>query len=73
MLEWVGATVLVLYAALNISVAWAVLLGVIGAAGAYNHPAEWGHAALWDPLFLLWGVLLAGGLWRTRSAPPVSL
>jgi hypothetical protein len=25
-----------------------------------------GHAALWDPLFLGWGLLLAVGLFRAR-------
>lgn len=67
--EWAGAAVLIGYGLLNVVVAWAVLAGVITSAGGYDRTAEWGHAAIWDPLFLLWGVLLAAGLWTTRKAP----
>jgi len=68
-LERAGAAVLIGYGLLNVTVAWAVLSGVIAAAGGYDRSAELGHAALWDPLFLLWGLLLAAGLVMTRNAP----
>lgn len=65
-LEWAGAIGLTAYGLLNVVVAWAVLLGVIATPGGYDHAAMLGHAALWDPLFLAWGVLLAVALWRSR-------
>jgi len=66
-LEWAGAVVLVGYGLLNVLVAWAVLGGLLTSAGGYDRSAELGHAALWDPLFLLWGLLLAAGLATTRT------
>lgn len=67
-LEWIGAGVLVMYGAVNVVVGWSVLGGVINSADGYNRSAELGHAALWDPLFLLWGLFLAAGLLYTRGA-----
>lgn len=66
-LEWAGAAALIAYGLLNVTVAWAVLGGLITTAGGYDPAAEWGHGALWDPLFLLWGLLLAAGLVMTRT------
>lgn len=66
-LEWIGAAVLVGYGLLNVVVAWAVLGGLVTSADGYDRSAELGHAALWDPLFLLWGLLLAAGLAKTRT------
>lgn len=65
-LELLGAVVLVGYGALNVAAGWAVLGGVLHSSGGYDRAAELGHAALWDPLFLVWGVLLAAGLRATR-------
>lgn len=65
-LEWAGAVVLLGYGLLNVVVAWAVLGGLVTSADGYDRSAELGHAALWDPLFLLWG-LLAAGLATTRT------
>lgn len=68
-LSWVGATVLVLYGAANVGVGGLALLGVIeGPADAASRAALAGHVLLWDPLFLLWGLLLAAGLARTRPS-----
>lgn len=64
--ESAGAILLMVYGLFNTVVAWAVLAGVITSAGGYNYPAELGHAALWDPLFFLWGAFLAAGLRLTR-------
>ena len=61
-----GAGVLIVYGAGNTLVAWAVLSGLITVAGGFDPAAQLGHAALWDPLFFLWGALLAAGLWATR-------
>ncbi|WP_375496684.1 DUF3995 domain-containing protein [uncultured Jatrophihabitans sp.] len=66
-LAWTGAVVLIGYGLLNVVVGWAVLGGVLSTNGGYDRSAELGHAALWDPLFLLWGLLLAGGLRLTRG------
>lgn len=65
-MEWIGASVLIVYGLLNVVVGWAVLTGLITTAGGYDRAAELGHAALWDPLFLLWGLLLMAGLVVTR-------
>lgn len=65
-LAWAGALSLIIYGLLNVLVGWLVLGGAIRPAGGYDYPAEIGHAALWDPLFLLWGLTLAGGLRLTR-------
>ena len=66
-LEWAGAGVLVLYGGINTAVAWLVLGGAIVVDGGYDRAAELGHAALWDPLFLIWGLSLATGLRATRD------
>jgi hypothetical protein len=63
----IGAAGLIAYGLLNVIVAWSVLTGLITTGTGYDAPAEFGHAALWDPLFLLWGLLLAGGLALTRG------
>jgi hypothetical protein len=41
------------------------VLGLAGIGGDdVDREALWGHAVLWDPWFVLWGVLL----WRAVSA-----
>ncbi|WP_156384338.1 DUF3995 domain-containing protein [Marmoricola sp. Leaf446] len=59
---WLGAAVLVLWGGLNTVVGGLVLSGVIDPDGGYDRPAMVGHALLWDPLFLVWGIALALGL-----------
>ena len=67
-LGWVGATVLVLYGAANVVVGSLALLGVVqGPADAASRTALTGHVLLWDPLFLVWGLLLGAGLALTRQ------
>lgn len=65
-LFWCGAMVLVTYGAVNVVGAVAALAG-LAPAGALDTAALVGHAFLWDPMFLLWGVLLAVALWTSRS------
>ncbi len=65
-LEWTGGVGLLLYGGVNAGVAALVLSGVIRPDGGYDPAAMWGHAALWDPLFALWGLALIVGLWRSR-------
>jgi hypothetical protein len=64
-----GAWLLVLYGGVNVAVAWLVLGGVVNTSDGYDRDAMLGHAALWDPLFLLWGVLLLLGLRAHHSGP----
>jgi len=61
-LSWLAAVVLVGYGGLNSVVAWLVLSGALRPGGGYDRQAMIGHGYLWDPLFLVWGLLLAGGL-----------
>ncbi len=64
---WVGGAFLVLYGGVVAGVAVAVLTGQVDPGGPIDRRAMIGHAALWDPLFALWGALLLGGLWLTRQ------
>jgi hypothetical protein len=61
-----GAVVLVCYGALNVTVSWAVLSGALPTSGGVDRRAQLGHAALWDPLFLVWGLCLLIGV-RSHS------
>lgn len=65
-LFWCAAAVLVAYGALNAFAALAALGGIIGTAETMDAAALVGHAFLWDPLFLLWGLLLAAALASSR-------
>lgn len=67
-LAWTGATGLIFYGGANTVIAVLVLNGVIRPDGGYDRAAMVGHATLWDPLFLMWGLLLSTGLVLTR--PP---
>ncbi|WP_188667052.1 DUF3995 domain-containing protein [Tersicoccus solisilvae] len=64
--SWVGAVVLIVYGAFNTVIAQAVLAGLVRADGGYDEAAMIGHAWLWDPLFLVWGLALAAHLWLSR-------
>ncbi|QIM20375.1 DUF3995 domain-containing protein [Phycicoccus sp. HDW14] len=65
---WLGAAGLGLYGLAN-TVAGAVAL--TGVLGPLDDPvATRGHVLLWDPLFLLWALALAAGLWATRERRP---
>ncbi|WP_139979980.1 DUF3995 domain-containing protein [Nocardioides litoris] len=62
-----GALGLAVYGLANAAGAWLVLSGLVGDPTA-DPAALWGHAALWDPLFAAWGLLLLTGLRRTTAA-----
>ena len=68
-LGWTGGTLLVLYGGANTIAGWLVLGGVIEPEGGYDDRAMLGHAALWDPLFAIWGTLLVAGLAVSRGTP----
>lgn len=63
---WLGALVLVVWGGLNTVVGNLVLAGVIRPESSYDRPGMIGHAYLWDPLFLAWGVALIVGLVASR-------
>ena len=59
---WTGAAVLVAWGGLNTVVGDLVLTGVVVPDDGYDRLGMVGHALLWDPLFLVWGLALAVGL-----------
>ncbi|GAA5146515.1 hypothetical protein GCM10023340_17530 [Nocardioides marinquilinus] len=63
---WAGALGLTVYGLVNAASAWLVLAGVAGD-GTADRAALWGHAALWDPMFAAWGLLLVVGLRRPST------
>ena len=65
---WLGAILLTAYGLSNTVVANLALTGALGAVD--DVVAMQGHAWLWDPLFLAWGLTLGVGLWRTRPRRP---
>lgn len=64
---WLGAAVLVVWGGLNTVVGNLVLAGAIVPDGGFDRPGMVGHAFLWDPLFLAWGLALLVGLWGSRG------
>ena len=69
-ISWVGASALILYGGANVIIAWLVLAGVITPTGGYDRTSMLGHALLWDPLFLLWGLALLGHLLLSMDRRP---
>lgn len=67
---WLGAAVLMIWGGANAVVGNLVLAGVIRPESGFDRPGMIGHAYLWDPLFLAWGVALTVGLSASRSRPP---
>ncbi len=70
---WLGALLLIVWGGLNTVVAHVVLTGVITTDSGFDRPGMVGHAYLWDPLFLAWGVAVAIGLWVSRTPPAPAL
>jgi len=66
-LYWLGAGALILWGGLNTLTTNLMLGGVIALPEDVDRPALIGHAWIWDPLFLVWGVALAVGLWQRRE------
>lgn len=59
---WLGAFLLIGWGGLNAAVGNLVLVDVIRPESGFYRPGMIGHAYLWDPLFLAWGVALMFGL-----------
>jgi hypothetical protein len=65
---WAAALILVLYGGVLTIVGLLVQLDLVHASANADHTALRWHAYLWDPWFLVWGVLLAAALARSRVA-----
>lgn len=63
---WLGAAILIGWGGLNTVIGNAVLAGIIRPDGGFDRLAMIGHAWLWDPLFLIWGLALVIGLITVR-------
>lgn len=63
---WTAAVVLVLYGGLLVAGQILVVAGVIPASPDADWTAIYGHLLLWDPWFLLWGLLLLATVIGTR-------
>lgn len=55
-----------IWGGLNTAVGNLVLAGVIRPESGFDQPGMIGHAYLWDPLFLVWGVAVTIGLLASR-------
>jgi predicted secreted protein len=65
-LTWVEAVILTVYGLILTAVGLLVQAGVISPSANADHRAlEW-HAYLWDPWFLVWGLLVTAALLRSR-------
>jgi hypothetical protein len=64
---WLTALVLVTWGGLNTIIGNLVLAGVIEPESGFDRSGMIGHAYLWDPLFLAWGVALTMGLVSSRG------
>lgn len=66
-LSWAVAALLVLYGGVLSVVGWLVQLGVVSPGAKADHEGLRWHAYLWDPWFLVWGLLSAVALRCSRS------
>jgi Protein of unknown function (DUF3995) len=65
-LGWAEAVILTLYGLVLTTVGLLVQSGLIRAGAGADHRALAWHAYLWDPWFLLWGLLVTAALLRVR-------
>jgi len=66
MLTWIQAAVLTIYGLVLTAAGLLVQASVLRAQAYADHRALAWHAYLWDPWFLIWGVLTVGALRRSR-------
>lgn len=66
---WLGAAVLIVWGGVNTLVGNLVLTGVVEPQSGYDRAGMIGHAWLWDPLFLAWGIALVMGLLAVLVTP----
>jgi hypothetical protein len=67
-LTWIEAAILVGYGLVLTASGLLVQAGVIKAAVPADRLALKWHAYLWDPWFLIWGIVVFLALWRSRPA-----
>jgi uncharacterized membrane protein len=65
-LAWIEAGILTIYGLVLTTTGLLVQASVIHASPAADHRALAWHAYLWDPWFLVWGLLVVGALLRGR-------
>lgn len=63
--SWAGVAVLLAWGGAGMVGAW---IGVLTREASWAQPAMVGHGLLWDPLFVVWGALLALALWKSSPA-----
>lgn len=63
---WAGGAVLIFWGAANTATSALLAAGTVPRPASYDRTATLGHALLWDPLFLVWGLALSAGLWASR-------
>lgn len=67
--SWGGAVLLTCYGGFMVAGQTLVVSGVIPASPTADWTALWWHLLLWDPWFLLWGLLLGLAAWHyTRES-----
>jgi hypothetical protein len=66
LLAWIEAGILTGYGLVWTVVGMLVQAGTIHPSAGADHRASAWHAYLWDPWFLVWGLLVAIALWRGR-------
>ena len=64
---WLAAGILVLYGGVLTVIGVLVQADILHASAHADHKALRWHAFLWDPWFLVWGLLLATALARSRG------
>jgi Protein of unknown function (DUF3995) len=69
-LAWAAAAILCAYGLVLTGAGILVQTGVIHAAATADHGALAWHAYLWDPWFLIWGLLAGNALRQVRLAAP---
>ncbi len=66
---WGGSVLLMLYGGGQIALQLLLLSGAIATPPDMDWRAFYGHLYIWDPWFLLWGVLLAMATWSFSRTP----
>jgi hypothetical protein len=65
-LTWVEAVILTGYGLILTAAGLLVQAGLIATSASADHRALAWHAYLWDPWFLVWGLLVTAALFRSR-------
>jgi uncharacterized membrane protein len=71
-LAWIEAVILTGYGLVLTVTGLLVQAGIVAAAADADHRALRWHAYLWDPWFLVWGILVVIALLRSRPRPRTS-